>query len=96
MNEISPVNRISLKTEPVSSRLERRNTAFAQRVRQAVEDVNAKQHIADESIDKVIRGEMGIHEGMLALGKADTSLRLLNQVRSKVMGAYNEIMRMQI
>ncbi len=40
--------------------------------------------------------KMGIHEGMLALGKANISLKLLAQVRNKVMTAYNEVMRMQV
>jgi flagellar hook-basal body complex protein FliE len=37
---------------------------------------------------------MGIHEGMLAISKADISLRLLLQVRNKVLEAYREISRM--
>jgi len=39
---------------------------------------------------------MEIHEGMMAVGKAETSLKILAQVRNKVMAAYNEVMRMQI
>ncbi len=59
-------------------------------------EVNFNQHMADNSIEAVIKGEMGIHEGMLALGKANTSLKLLAQVRNKAMAAYQEIMRMQV
>lgn len=96
MTPINGVNKISLKTEPLSERVDRRDTEFAQRIKNAMSDVNEKQHIADNSIEAVIKGEMGIHEGMMAIGQADTSLRLLTQVRSKIMAAYNEIMRMQI
>jgi flagellar hook-basal body complex protein FliE len=62
----------------------------------AIKDVNTKQHIADDSIEKVIQGQMGIHEGMMAIGKAETSLKILAQVRNKAMAAYNEVMRMQV
>ncbi|MCA1795163.1 MAG: flagellar hook-basal body complex protein FliE [Desulfotignum sp.] len=89
-------NKISLHTEPVNSRVYRRDPEFAQRLKEAVSDVNDRQHIADDSIQAVIKGEMGIHEGMLALGRASTSLKVLAQVRNKAMTAYNEIMRMQV
>jgi flagellar hook-basal body complex protein FliE len=69
--------------------------SFQDRLNKAVGDVNTKQHISDDASEAVIRGELGVHEGMLALQEADLSLRFLNQVRSKVMAAYQEIMRMQ-
>ena len=96
MTGMDGINKISLNTESLSSRINRRSPEFAQRLEAAVKDVNAKQHIADDSIEKVIQGEMGIHEGMMAIGKADTSLKIFAQVRNKVMAAYNEVMRMQV
>ena len=96
MTQINGINRISLTTEPLTNRLNRRNPEFAQRIEAAVKDVNQKQHIANDSIEKVIQGEMGIHEGMMALSKANTSLKIMAQVRNKVMTAYSEIKRMQV
>ena len=96
MTRINGINKISLNTEPLPGKLNRRNPEFAQRIEAAIKDVNSKQHIADDSIEKVIQGEMGIHEGMMAIGKADVSLKILAQVRNKVMAAYNEVMRMQV
>ncbi|SDT85929.1 flagellar hook-basal body complex protein FliE [Desulfobacula phenolica] len=96
MTGINGINKISLNTETLPDRISRRNPEFARRMEEAIKDVNSKQHIADDSIEKVIQGEMGIHEGMMALGKADTSLKILAQVRNKAMAAYNEIMRMQV
>ncbi|MCP3941219.1 MAG: flagellar hook-basal body complex protein FliE [Desulfobacteraceae bacterium] len=88
--------KISLNTESLGDRIKRRSPEFAERIKAAVLDVNSKQHEGDEAIESVIKGEMGIHEGMLALGKANTSLKLLAQVRNKAMTAYNEVMRMQV
>lgn len=96
MTQIKGIGPINLKTEPLEKKIERRNPEFSRRIEQAVKDVNKKQHIADDSIEKVIKGEMGLHEGMMAIGKADTSLKILAQVRNKVMTAYNEVMRMQV
>ena len=89
-------SKISLRGASMADRISRRDPSFAQRLEAAVSDVNVKQHQADTAIEKVIKGEMGIHEGMQMMGKADTTLRLLAQVRNKAMTAYNEIMRMQI
>ena len=37
-----------------------------------------------------------IHGTMLALEKADLSMRLMLQVRNKLVSAYEEVMRMQV
>ncbi len=96
MTGIKGINRISLNTEPLPSKISRRNPDFAKRIEQAVKDVNSKQHDADQAIEKVIKGELGIHEGMMTIGKAETNLKILAQIRNKVMTAYNEVMRMQV
>ncbi len=94
---INPVERVtSLRTASVAKRLERRNPEFGERLKAAVLDVNDKQHIADDSAEAVIQGKLGIHEGMIAMGRAETSLKLLAQVRNKAMAAYTEISRMQV
>lgn len=67
---------------------------FGQRVKEAIETVNRMQHDADSAAEQVVKGSLGIHEGMLAISKADISLRLLLQVRNKVLEAYREINRM--
>jgi flagellar hook-basal body complex protein FliE len=52
---------------------------------------------ADETVLKGnTGGDVSLHEIMIALEKADTSLRLLVQVRNKTVDAYKEIMRMQV
>lgn len=95
INEINP-GKLSLHREPMAKKIERRTPEFAQRLKSAVLEVNDKQHIADDSVEAVIEGRLGIHEGMMALGKASTTLKVLAQVRNKAMTAYNEVMRMQV
>ena len=41
-------------------------------------------------------GEANLHDAMIAMEKADISLRYLIQVRNKAIDAYQEIMRMQV
>lgn len=82
------------KTEPEANNLFS-GVSFQQRLNKAVGQVNRSQHVADDASEAVIKGELGVHEGMMALQEADLSLRFLNQVRSKALAAYQEIMRMQ-
>ena len=70
--------------------------AFSDRLKSMLKDVNTKQHKADSDAQKVIRGELGIHEGMMSMSEADISLRYMLQVRSRVMQAYNEIIKMSV
>jgi len=69
---------------------------FAEKLKESIMEVNQRQQNADQAIEKVINGKLDIHEGMLKIQEADISLKMLLQVRRKVMDAYTEIMRMQL
>lgn len=87
------INR-DISSEPLPSSLKAKGKGFGQRLKKAIEAVNDSQQNADSATKQVIKGSMGIHEGMMAISRADISLRLLLQVRNKVMDAYREISRM--
>ncbi|PIE62067.1 MAG: flagellar hook-basal body complex protein FliE [Desulfobacterales bacterium] len=88
--------KMTLHREPLNRKVDRRSPEFSQRLKSAVLEVNTNQHKADDAVEAVIQDRMGIHEGMMALSKANTTLKVLAQVRGKAMAAYNEIMRMQV
>lgn len=67
---------------------------FGEKLKQALSEVNELQQNGDQAITDVALGKLGIHEGMLSITEADMSLRLLVQVRNKIMDAYKEISRM--
>ncbi|TWI72425.1 flagellar hook-basal body complex protein FliE [Desulfobotulus alkaliphilus] len=69
--------------------------SFSERLNSAVREVNTLQNVADYAAEKVMLGELDLHEGMMALQEADLSMRLLVQTRSKALEAYKEIMHMQ-
>lgn len=72
-------------------------TTFAGMLEQSLEKVNAYQSQADTAVKELISGRSkNIHETMLTLERADTSLKLAMQVRNKILEAYREIMRMQV
>ena len=70
---------------------------FADALQTAVGKVNDTQVAADTAVEKLQTGETrNLHEVMISMEKADISMRLLLQVRNKVIDAYQEIMRMQV
>ncbi len=62
----------------------------------AVQNVDRQLHQADQAAQEMTLGKQDIHQAMIALEEANISLRLLIQVRNKMISAYEEIMRMQI
>jgi flagellar hook-basal body complex protein FliE len=61
------------------------------------ESTEKNLQIADQTVLKANTGEsVNMHDLMIAMEKADISLRLMVQVRNKAIDAYQEIMRMQI
>ena len=70
---------------------------FSDTLRDSVDKVNQDQLEANTAIKELVAGRnKNIHETMLAVERADTSLKLMMQVRNKVLDAYREIMRMQV
>jgi flagellar hook-basal body complex protein FliE len=57
-------------------------------------EVNGQQRQGDSQARQLLLWETDVHEAMLALEKADLSLRLLVKVRNKLVQAYEELSRM--
>lgn len=70
---------------------------FSDILRNSVDQVNHLQLEADHAIKELVAGRSkNIHETLLTVERADTSLKLMMQVRNKILDAYREIMRMQV
>jgi flagellar hook-basal body complex protein FliE len=74
--------------------MNKKTGGFSEYAKQALKNVNDMEAKANHSVEEMTKGQVGIHETMIALQKADISLRLLLQVRNKALEAYREIMRM--
>lgn len=70
---------------------------FGSAIKNAVESIDATQKQADSEVAKAVTGESpDIHKTIIALQTADLKFQLGLQVRNKLIGAYEEIMRMQV
>jgi flagellar hook-basal body complex protein FliE len=71
--------------------------SFGDVLQESVDKVNLYQTQADTAIKELVAGRSkNIHETMLSIERADSSLKLMMQVRNKILDAYKEIMRMQV
>lgn len=70
---------------------------FGSMVKDAVNSIDSSQKGAEQEISKAVAGESpDLHKTIIALQTADLKFQLGLQVRNKLMGAYEEIMRMPV
>jgi flagellar hook-basal body complex protein FliE len=70
---------------------------FAQTLKSAMDDVNSMQVKSEEAISDLATGQVkDLHQAALAIGKAETSMKLMLEVRNKALNAYKEITRTQM
>jgi flagellar hook-basal body complex protein FliE len=71
--------------------------SFSKVMGEMIAQVNANQQAADSAIQSLATGESkGLHEVMIAVEKSNVSFQFLAQVKTKVVDAYQEIMRMPV
>ena len=70
---------------------------FSAILKQALQEVNQVSAQADDEARNLMTGESAdMHTAMLAVQKADLSFQMMMAVRSKLIDAYREVMRMQM
>ena len=70
-------------------------SGFGKVLDEALGKINHMDKEANRSVAELLEGKSDVNEAMLAMQKADLSMRLLLTVRNKVIDAYKEIMHMQ-
>lgn len=71
--------------------------SFGSTISKAVESIEKSQKGAEEEIARAVSGESeDLHKTIIALQTADLHFQLGLQVRNKLVGAYEEIMRIQV
>ena len=70
---------------------------IGQNFEKLLQEVNQQQiHAEAKQVELLTSENKDIHGTMIALEKADISMRLMMQIRNKLVSAYEEVMRMQI
>ena len=70
---------------------------ISQNFEKLLQEVNQQQLQAEtKQVELLTSDNKDIHGTMIALEKADISMRLMLQIRNKLVTAYEEVMRMQV
>lgn len=72
--------------------------SFSQMFTDALKEVNTMQNEANNQIEGMVLGKDGVtmHGAMIALEKADIAFQLMTTIRSKIIRAYEEVIRTQV
>jgi flagellar hook-basal body complex protein FliE len=71
--------------------------AFAEQLKSALNEVNEFQEGSESAIADLATGQVkDLHQAALAIGKAETSMKLMLEIRNKALNAYKELGRTQL
>ncbi len=71
--------------------------AFAEQLKSAINEVNQYQEGSEEALADLATGQVkDLHQAALAIGKAETSMKLMLEIRNKALNAYKELGRTQL
>lgn len=75
-----------------------KEVSFGKMFTNAISEVDSLQKTADNKIEDLVlrRDETTTHDAMIALEKADVAFQLMNNIRAKIVRAYEEVMRTQV
>ncbi len=75
-----------------------KGSSFGDMLSNALKEVNEMQNDADQQIEGLTMKKDGVtpHSAMLALEKADIAFQLMSSIRSKIIRAYEEVIRTQV
>lgn len=95
VNSFTPVSPLDTSGRQISG--SQSGEGFGSMMKDAVESIDGANKTAEQEVMKSVSGEStDLHKTIIALQSADLKLQLGLQVRNKLMGAYEEIMRMQV
>ncbi len=86
---------VELKSSNTSS--DKTQKSFADTLNEAIGSVNTLQKSSDKAMQELATGRTdNVADVMIAAEKADIALKLMVQVRNKIIDAYQEVMKMQV
>lgn len=99
LSNIAPVEHIikPVKTEGVAPTVQE-GGSFSEMLNKSLKEVDDLQKTADNQVQGMILGSENVspHNAMIALEKADMAFQMMSAIRSKIIRAYEEVIRTQV
>lgn len=88
---------LSIESPKSNSGVGESSKNFADTLKDAIGNVNELQKASDRGMQELATGKTdNVADVMIAAEKADIALKVMVQVRNKIIDAYQEIMKMQV
>ena len=85
------------KSNATVAKSEASNGDFSKILKDSIEEINDSQVKGDKAMADLATGEVkDLHQAAIAINKAETSMKMMLEVRNKALSAYKEIARTQI
>ncbi|GAA7360824.1 flagellar hook-basal body complex protein FliE [Helicobacter pylori] len=85
------------REESGSTFKEQKGGEFSKLLKQSINELNNTQEQSDKALADMATGQIkDLHQAAIAIGKAETSMKLMLEVRNKAISAYKELLRTQI
>ena len=70
---------------------------FAEHLKSALNEVNELQETSENAVADLATGQVkDLHQAAMAIGKAETNMKLMLEIRNKALNAYKELGRTQL
>ncbi len=97
MNTIDKLSTIEALNNKKSDNQSSGNGDFSKILSKSIDEVNELQVKGDKALADIATGEVkDLHQAALAIGKAETSMKVMLEIRNKALNVYKEISRTQI
>jgi flagellar hook-basal body complex protein FliE len=93
---IRPASADRLKPAAAPTESTNSGKSFGDSLAGLLASVDESAGAANDAVANMIQGTGDVHEAMIALQRAETTLQLTVQVRNKLVQAYQDVMRMPI
>ncbi|MDA7848036.1 flagellar hook-basal body complex protein FliE [Sulfurospirillum sp.] len=95
IGKIADINGIANKLEKATKVND--GSDFSKVLQESLGEVNKTQVKGDQAMADIATGEVkNLHQAALAIGKAETSMKVMLEIRNKALSAYKEISRTQL
>ncbi|MGX3044079.1 flagellar hook-basal body complex protein FliE [Helicobacter sp. T3_23-1056] len=73
------------------------DSEFTKLLKKSIDELNQVQESSDKALADMASGQLkDLHQAAITIGKAETSMKLMLEVRNKALSAYKEILRTQV
>lgn len=100
MAQVTPIQSAGLSNislTDVNNEVKGKQGDFSSLLKKSLDELNASQEESDRALADMASGQVkDLHQAAITVGKAETSMKLMLEVRNKAISAYKEILRTQV